>query len=210
LTRSLPRSLPAASLSRDQSVVWASPSLGGWPRQPAESSLLSYGPALHLQFALHPLSRGRSYLRFQRSDPTWQGLHLADSTHLQAHERGRLARIQWSGRLAGILQNGRLTRILSSGRDARAPGHVQLVAMRRVKNRTRVRRRSAPRTGCRTAQFAHAVKILHADPQQMPRAAAPLPSGLHGHGTAKIVGLAQMAVDGKRMARRRGRSVPGN
>src|SRR5208282_5163886 len=54
LVRSLPRGLPTASLSRNQSVIWASPWRGGWPRHPAESSSLSYGPAVHLRLLSTP------------------------------------------------------------------------------------------------------------------------------------------------------------
>ena len=83
--RSLPRSLPAASLTRDKSVTWASPYLGGWPRQPAESSSSSYGSAVHLQ--LLSTSSHEDAVTFSYNVQTQLGkdLHLADSTHLQTH-----------------------------------------------------------------------------------------------------------------------------
>ena len=57
LARSLPRDTVRhrSHPSRSLGVLWASPSLEGWPRQPAESSSsLSYGPAVHLQLLSTP------------------------------------------------------------------------------------------------------------------------------------------------------------
>ena len=69
----------------DHSVIWASPSIAGWPRQPAESSSSSYGPAVHLQ--LLSTSSCEDAVTFSYNVQTQLGkdLHLADSTHLQTH-----------------------------------------------------------------------------------------------------------------------------
>ena len=86
LTRSLPRSLPAASPTRDQSVTWASPSPAGWPRQPAESSSsLSCGPAVHLQLLSTPSHEDAVTFGYNVQTQLDRDLHPADSIHLQAH-----------------------------------------------------------------------------------------------------------------------------
>jgi hypothetical protein len=56
LARSLPRDtvLHRSHPSWGLGVVWASPYLAGWPRQPAESSLSSCGPVIHLQLLSTP------------------------------------------------------------------------------------------------------------------------------------------------------------
>ena len=72
-SRSLPRSRSTASLSGDHSVTWASP----FPSKLAATTgriefvilRTSHSPPV----ALHPLSRGRSYLRLQSSNPTSTG-----------------------------------------------------------------------------------------------------------------------------------------
>ena len=85
LSRSLPRGLATASLSRDQGVIWASPYLAGWPRQPAESSSLSCGPAVHLQLLSTPSHEDAVTFGYEVQTQLRQGLSPADSIHLQAH-----------------------------------------------------------------------------------------------------------------------------
>ncbi len=74
-----------AFLSRNQSVVWASPSLGGWPRQPAVSSSLSCGPAVHLQLLSTSSHEDAVTFGYNVQTQLDRGLHPADSIHLQAH-----------------------------------------------------------------------------------------------------------------------------
>ena len=85
LTRSVPRGLPTASLSRDQGVIRASPSLEGWPRQPAESSSSSCGPAVHLQLLSTPSHEDAVTFGYNVQTQLDRDLHPADSIHLQAH-----------------------------------------------------------------------------------------------------------------------------
>jgi hypothetical protein len=53
-SRSLPRDLPTASLSRTTASLGLRHFLAGSPRQPAESSSLSCGPVVHLQLLSTP------------------------------------------------------------------------------------------------------------------------------------------------------------
>src|SRR4030042_4304655 len=90
----------------DHGVVWASPPLGGWPRQPAESSSSSYGPAVHLQLLSTPSHEDAVTFGYNVQTQLGKDSHPADSIHLQAHERGRPARIVTSperGRPARLL-----------------------------------------------------------------------------------------------------------
>jgi len=45
--------------------------------------------------------------------------------------------------------------------------------------------------------IAHAVEVLHSDAGEVPRAAAPLPAGLHGQVAAEVVFLTEMGIDGE-------------
>jgi hypothetical protein len=84
-----PTARPAGHIpSWDQGVIGASPPLGGWPRQPAESSSSSYGPAVHLQLLSTPSHEDAVTFDFNVQTQLDKDFHLADSTHLQAHECG--------------------------------------------------------------------------------------------------------------------------
>ncbi len=83
-----PTTRPAGRIPRDQGVIWASPPLGGWPRQPAEASSSSYGPAVHLQLLSTPSREDAVTFDFNVQTQLGKDFHLADSTHLQAHECG--------------------------------------------------------------------------------------------------------------------------
>jgi hypothetical protein len=83
--RSLPRDLPTASLSRTSASLGLRHYLAGSPRQPAESSSSSYGPAVHLQLLSTPSHEDAVTFGYRVQTNSGKDLHLADSIHLQAH-----------------------------------------------------------------------------------------------------------------------------
>ena len=68
--RSLPRDLATASLTRDLSVTWASPSSSRLATTTGRIEFVILRTSHSPPDALHPLSRGRSFFRLQSSDPT--------------------------------------------------------------------------------------------------------------------------------------------
>ena len=74
----------------EPSVNWASPIWAGSPRRQAESSSLSYGLVVHLPL-LSTSPRGDAVtFGYDAQTGLGEDLHLADSTHLQAHPLGGL------------------------------------------------------------------------------------------------------------------------
>ena len=70
-------------------VIWASPSLAGWPRRPAESSSLTTDQTFVSDCSPPPLTRTQlSSTSRLRHYNLGEDLHLADSTRSQAHECG--------------------------------------------------------------------------------------------------------------------------
>ena len=73
-------------------VIWASPSLAGWPRRPAESSSLTTDQTFVSDCSPPPLARTQlSSTSRLRHYNLGEDLHLADSTRSQAHECGDLS-----------------------------------------------------------------------------------------------------------------------